>query len=375
MTLASARLRSHLPGSVLGEATPLSGIDDTDITPPSTLAAHDAYEEAGHRPRRRRRRRVPGHRRRARAPRVPGARPLRAGRAGRRCSHRARPTLGGAPAGEPERRTAVEGRAARRVGARPGHRAGAPAPRARPGPARSRAHGSGSRTPSGAARTPAASSSRAERRARMIEAHERGTAMAVASERRVVPHDRSRDRVGLGVAWCAPPTAPSTSTSPRASRSRAPATAIRASSTRSASRPAQIMHAQANCYRSPLPEQLADAARADHALEHRLVLLHELGRGGDRGRGEARAPRHRPPERDRRAGRLPRPHLPHDGDDDLEGRRARRLPAAAGRHLRHVVPASVRVGRRRSDRGRAGARRPAPAARSRRPHRARPRRS
>src|SRR5204862_5116232 len=42
--LASARLRSHLPGSVLGEATPLSGIDDAEITPPSTLAAHDAYE-------------------------------------------------------------------------------------------------------------------------------------------------------------------------------------------------------------------------------------------------------------------------------------------------------------------------------------------
>jgi acetyl-CoA acetyltransferase len=47
VTLASARLRSHLPGSVLGEATPLSGIDDTAITPPSTLAARDAYEEAG----------------------------------------------------------------------------------------------------------------------------------------------------------------------------------------------------------------------------------------------------------------------------------------------------------------------------------------
>ena len=53
-TIAAARsrsrrrgLRSHLPGSVLGEATPLSGIDDTDITPPSALAAHDAYEEAG----------------------------------------------------------------------------------------------------------------------------------------------------------------------------------------------------------------------------------------------------------------------------------------------------------------------------------------
>jgi acetyl-CoA acetyltransferase len=47
VTLASARLRSHLPGSVLGEATPLSGIDDTGITPPSTLAARDAYEEGG----------------------------------------------------------------------------------------------------------------------------------------------------------------------------------------------------------------------------------------------------------------------------------------------------------------------------------------
>jgi acetyl-CoA acetyltransferase len=47
VTLASARLRSHLPGSVLGEATPLSGIDDTDITPPSTLAADDAYAQAG----------------------------------------------------------------------------------------------------------------------------------------------------------------------------------------------------------------------------------------------------------------------------------------------------------------------------------------
>ena len=47
VTLASARLRSHLPGSVLGEATPLTGIDDSGITPPSTLAARDAYDEAG----------------------------------------------------------------------------------------------------------------------------------------------------------------------------------------------------------------------------------------------------------------------------------------------------------------------------------------
>ncbi len=47
ITLRSAVLRSHLPGSVLGEATPLAGIDDTDITPPSTLAATDAYAQAG----------------------------------------------------------------------------------------------------------------------------------------------------------------------------------------------------------------------------------------------------------------------------------------------------------------------------------------
>jgi acetyl-CoA acetyltransferase len=45
--LASARLRSHLPGSVLGESTPLSGIDDSAVPPPTTLAARDAYEEAG----------------------------------------------------------------------------------------------------------------------------------------------------------------------------------------------------------------------------------------------------------------------------------------------------------------------------------------
>jgi acetyl-CoA acetyltransferase len=45
--LAAVALRSHLPGSVLDESTPLSGlVDDGGITPPSTLAANDAYEEA-----------------------------------------------------------------------------------------------------------------------------------------------------------------------------------------------------------------------------------------------------------------------------------------------------------------------------------------
>ena len=45
--VAAAALRSHLPGSVLGEATPLSGVDDSTIPPPSTLAAETAYDEAG----------------------------------------------------------------------------------------------------------------------------------------------------------------------------------------------------------------------------------------------------------------------------------------------------------------------------------------
>jgi acetyl-CoA acetyltransferase len=44
--LAAAALRSHLPGSVLDESTPLAGIDDAGITPPTVLAATDAYEAA-----------------------------------------------------------------------------------------------------------------------------------------------------------------------------------------------------------------------------------------------------------------------------------------------------------------------------------------
>jgi acetyl-CoA acetyltransferase len=45
--LAAACLRSHLPGSVIDESTPLAGIDDASITPPTTLAAEDAYRAAG----------------------------------------------------------------------------------------------------------------------------------------------------------------------------------------------------------------------------------------------------------------------------------------------------------------------------------------
>ena len=46
VTLAAAVLRSHLPGAVLSESTPLSGLTHDDIPPPTTLAAQDAFEEA-----------------------------------------------------------------------------------------------------------------------------------------------------------------------------------------------------------------------------------------------------------------------------------------------------------------------------------------
>jgi acetyl-CoA acetyltransferase len=46
--VASTVLRSHLPGNVLGEDTPLAGlIDDSAIPTPSRRAALDAYEAAG----------------------------------------------------------------------------------------------------------------------------------------------------------------------------------------------------------------------------------------------------------------------------------------------------------------------------------------
>jgi len=45
--VSGVSFRSHLPGSVLGEDSPLSGIDDSTLTPPTALAAHDAYAAAG----------------------------------------------------------------------------------------------------------------------------------------------------------------------------------------------------------------------------------------------------------------------------------------------------------------------------------------
>jgi len=47
VTVAGISLRSHLPGNVLGEDSPLCGIEDADITSPTELAATDAYRQAG----------------------------------------------------------------------------------------------------------------------------------------------------------------------------------------------------------------------------------------------------------------------------------------------------------------------------------------
>jgi len=47
VTLEAVALRSHLPGSVLSEATPLSGLTDDTVDPSTTLAARAAYDEAG----------------------------------------------------------------------------------------------------------------------------------------------------------------------------------------------------------------------------------------------------------------------------------------------------------------------------------------
>jgi acetyl-CoA acetyltransferase len=47
VTVEAAVLRSHLPGAVLSESTPMSGLVDDEVPPASTLAVDVAYEEAG----------------------------------------------------------------------------------------------------------------------------------------------------------------------------------------------------------------------------------------------------------------------------------------------------------------------------------------
>jgi acetyl-CoA acetyltransferase len=47
VTLSAAVLRSHIPGPVLSESTPLAGLADDSVPTPTALAATAAYEEAG----------------------------------------------------------------------------------------------------------------------------------------------------------------------------------------------------------------------------------------------------------------------------------------------------------------------------------------
>ena len=47
VTVAGAALRSHLPGNVLGEHTPLCGLIDDDVTSPTELAARAVYDASG----------------------------------------------------------------------------------------------------------------------------------------------------------------------------------------------------------------------------------------------------------------------------------------------------------------------------------------
>jgi len=47
VVVAAAALRSHLPGNVLGEHTPLCGVIDDDVTSPTELAARAAYDGSG----------------------------------------------------------------------------------------------------------------------------------------------------------------------------------------------------------------------------------------------------------------------------------------------------------------------------------------
>ena len=47
ISIAAAALRSHIPGRVLGEHTPLCGTVNDDVPSPTELAAREAYEAAG----------------------------------------------------------------------------------------------------------------------------------------------------------------------------------------------------------------------------------------------------------------------------------------------------------------------------------------
>ena len=130
----------------------------------------------------------------------------------------------------------------------------------------------------------------------------------------------------------------------------------------------QIMHAQANCYRSPLPEQLA--TRLAQITPPSIDSFFFTNSGAEATEAAVKLARHatgRPNVIVVQGGFHGRTYLTMAMTTSKVGR-ARRLPAAPGRRLRDVVPAPVRVARRRSDRGRARARRSSRCCCTRRPH-------
>ena len=148
------------------------------------------------------------------------------------------------------------------------------------------------------------------------------------------------------------------------------------------SRPARFIHAQVNCYRHDLLEQLAERLAEVTPGRHRHLLLRQLRGRGDRGRGEAGQAGDRSPERRScsrgastaarhltmamttsktgyRAGHAPLPSgvfvapFPHWWHRRVRGRGGRPVPR------RLAPPAGVAdgAGRDRGDDPRAGARR------------------
>ncbi len=124
--LAAAVLRSHLPGAVLSESTPMSGLTADDVPAPTTLAATVAYERAGVGPENLNVVECQDTDAAPRAALLRGARALRGRRFGG-VDRRGRDRLGRPASCEPERRAALQGRTARSFCARSGRGARPPA--------------------------------------------------------------------------------------------------------------------------------------------------------------------------------------------------------------------------------------------------------
>ena len=162
----------------------------------------------------------------------------------------------------------------------------------------------------------------------------------------------------------APPTVRSTSTSRPASRSRAPGTAIRASSKRSASRRPGSSTRRRTATAARCPRSSATRLGADHAVAG-IDTFFFSNSGAEATEAAVKLAWHatgRPNVIVVQGGFHGRTYLTMAMTTSKVGV-PRRVSAASRRGLRHVVPAAVRLEGRRGHRGRARARRSALAAR------------